>query len=49
MAQTFLCGVVVGSTTGGPSVVVTGTASGSFAVWENFECVRMLPGAHGVL
>lgn len=49
MSETFLCGVAIGNTGGCPSAVVTGTASGSFAVWQEFECVRMLPGAHGTL
>lgn len=26
---------------------VTGTASGAIAVWENFECVKMVLGVHG--
>lgn len=29
------------------AVAVTGTAGGAFAVWENFECVKMVQGAHG--
>ena len=29
------------------ALTVTGTAKGAFVVWENFECVRMVPGAHG--
>lgn len=45
-AETFICGVSVGKTESS-SVAVTGTASGAFVVWENFECIRMVPGAHG--
>lgn len=46
MSQTFTCGVSLGRA--GPSAVaVTGTASGAFVVWEDFECVRMVPGVHG--
>lgn len=61
MAETFTCGVAIGSGTRPVSgsqpaaevecvavaVAVTGTASGAFAVWENFECVKMVQEAHG--
>ncbi len=30
-------------------VAVTGTASGAFVVWENFECVKMVHGVHGAM
>lgn len=46
MEETFTCGVAVGLKKT-PSVALTGTASGSFVVWENFECVRVIPSAHG--
>lgn len=60
MEETFLCGVSVGkddisvgnsssSSCVSSGVTVTGTAKGAFVVWENFECVRMVPGAHGAL
>ena len=53
MAETFLCGVSVGKegysvgTSSSVGMTVTGTAKGSFVVWENFECVRVVSGAHG--
>lgn len=50
LTETFLCGVSVGkdvSSASSVAVTVTGTAKGAFVVWENFECVRMIPGAHG--
>ena len=36
-----------GAEAGLVSVAVTGTAGGAFAVWENFECVRVVREAHG--
>lgn len=59
MAETFTCGVAVGNAAspargsqaageaGAVAVAVTGTAGGAFAVWENFECVKMVQEAHG--
>lgn len=59
MDETFLCGVSVGkddfsvgnssSSCVSSGVTITGTAKGAFVVWKNFECVRMVPGAHGAL
>lgn len=46
MEETYTCGVAVGLKKT-PLVALTGTASGSFVVWENFECVRVIPSAHG--
>lgn len=51
MAETFTCGVAIGSRSAGEAeavaVAVTGTASGAFAVWENLECVKMVQDVHG--
>lgn len=49
MQETFLCGVSVGLSPRGSSVVITGTASGNFAVWKSFECIRVLPETHGTM
>ncbi|CAM9399079.1 unnamed protein product [Ascophyllum nodosum] len=46
MEETFTCGVAIGLQSC-PSIAVTGTASGAFVVWENFERARVIPGTHG--
>ena len=46
MEETFTCGVAIGLQSC-PSIAVTGTASGAFVIWENFERARVIPGTHG--
>lgn len=47
MRETFTSGVSVGKIHLS-NIAVTGTSSGAFAVWENFECIKLVPGVHGM-
>lgn len=46
MTETFTSAVSVGKKCLS-NIAVTGTVSGAFAVWDNFECTRLVTGVHG--